>query len=314
MPKNLCRYLFLLGSCLLGMGGLVQAQSASEAPPTKGNPVVLPRSEYIDLTSKDGIKYRIFVSGPAKETEEGSPVIYFSDGNNNFPIILAAAQRQVRDMTACVVVGIGYVSDDLQELRQLRSVDLTPPTSADWAVANAKPFSDLKTGGNDRFLEFIQNELKPVIERKYKINRQRQTLFGHSFGGLFTLHVLFNRPESFQTYVAASPSIWWNDHSILKEEQQFLERFRGKRPPVRLLLTVGELEQSAVAAHSAPGTPRRGPPGRAVDSVKAMTARLTDSKLEWLRCEYRMFAEEHHGSVVLPAASRGVRFALEDTP
>lgn len=308
MPST-CR--LILACC----GLLVPATNLNAQPAPvvgAGQSVVIPRAEQFDVKSKSGTVYRIFVAGPTGPLPEaGAPVIYLSDGNTNFPLILAAAQRQVRDLQPCVVVGIGYPTDDREQVRQLRSVDLTPVTSKEWAVANAKPFSDLKTGGNDQFLAFIEEELKPVIEQKYKIDRTRQTLFGHSFGGLFVLHVLFHQPASFQTYIAVSPSIWWNDNSLLKEEQDFLQKNSGHSVKARLLIAVGELEQPAVVAHSGSAI-RRGPPGRAIDDMKAMSARLLEAKIDGLIVEHRIFAEESHGSVVLPAASRGVKFALDD--
>lgn len=303
--------LLALFTRLAGPAADAQSPTVSQDQPDM-RPVVLPGAECFDLRSRSGIDYRIFVAGPKGDVPaEGAPVIYLTDGNGHFPIVLAAAQRQVRDELPCVVVGIGYATDDPKELRQLRAFDLTPETSQEWAKANARPFSDLKTGGQDQFLEFIESELKPIVERKFKIDRQRQTLFGHSFGGLFVLHVLFTRPESFQNYVAASPSIWWNNESIVQEQVQFQQKYGDQKIAVRLLLTVGQLEQPP--ANERPATSARpGPPGRAVDSIKAMAESLTSARLEGLVVVTRVFVDEHHGSVILPAASRGVRFALVD--
>ncbi len=48
--------------------------------------------------------------------------------------------------------------------------------------------------------------------------------------------------------------------------------------------------------------------------MKELAERLKAVKLDGLVVESRVYPEEHHGSVVLPAASRGVRFALETQP
>jgi predicted alpha/beta superfamily hydrolase len=299
---------------VLGTAQCVNAQADSAAELPKTHPVTLPRAEYFDLRSKAGRDYRIFVSGPKQPASDaGSPVIYLTDGNAHFPLVLSAAQRQVRDSMPCVVVGIGYPTEDPKELRTFRSFDLTPPTSAEWVAANSKQLADLKTGGNDQFAEFIQTELKPIIERKYKIDRNRQTLLGHSFGGLFALHVLFTRPEMFQTYVAASPSIWFSDGAILKEEQKFVERFRDQPIPARLLLTVGELEQASPGPQSGP-VEKEGRRGGGAAAINGMSKRLSEAGLKGFTVQTRVFNEETHGSVILPAASRGVKFALEDQP
>lgn len=315
MPRGLACLLCCV--CLMGNPerfANAEAPDSSDIVRVENRPVVIPRTEQFDVRAKSGLEYRIFLAVPTGElSAAGVPVIYLTDANSNFPILLAAAQRQIRETLPAVIVGIGYPTDDLAEIRRRRSVDLTPPTSSAWAAEKAKPFADLETGGNDRFCDFLEQELKPLIEKKYPVDRRRQTLFGHSFGGLFVLHVLFNRPESFKTYLASSPSLWWNDSSILQEEAAFLKKYAGQRVPARLLITVGEMEQPPLNAH--PRQPvRRGPPGRTVDETKQLATRLSAAQLDGLQAELRIFAEESHGSVVLPAASRGVRFSLENQP
>lgn len=142
-----------------------------------------------------------------------------------------------------MVVGIGYPSDDTKTFGERRTFDLTPAASAEWLKTLPKGPATGKSGGNDEFLTFIETELKPLIEKKYAIDRKRQTLFGHSFGGLFVLHALFAKLESFQTYLASSPSIWWNDRSVLAEEKAFVAKYAGKEVNARLFVTVGEWEQ-----------------------------------------------------------------------
>lgn len=284
--------------------GITIAPSAS--------PVTLPRTEQFDLRAKSGLEYRIFVAGPTGEVPvSGSPVIYLSDGYSNFPVLLNAARRLSRDAHPAVIVGIGYPSDDGTVHRERRSFDLTPGSSTEMAKAQQGETPPLKTAGNDEFLKFINQELKPVIEQKYKVNRDRQTLFGHSFGGLFVLHVLFSEPESFQTYLASSPSLWWNNGGILAEQKTFAASYANKEVKARLLITIGEWEQKAAPQDTkerADVLEQR----RMVGNAKDLASRLAASQIKGLTITFREFAEEEHGSVVLPAASRGVRYALEE--
>ena len=98
---------------------------------------------------------------------------------------------------------------------------------------------------------------------------------------------------------------------ILAKAHAFADEYAGQRVDARLLITVGELEQASV-----PGTPterakvleRR----RMAAGAEGLAARLEASRVEGLVVQFHQFAEEAHGSVLLPAASRGVRFALED--
>jgi predicted alpha/beta superfamily hydrolase len=56
----------------------------------------------------------------------------------------------------------------------------------------------------DKFLEFITSELIPVVENGHTINTR--ILYGHSFGGGFTIYSLINRPDYFNCYIASSPT------------------------------------------------------------------------------------------------------------
>lgn len=154
---------------------------------------------------------------PAPKT--GYPVIYMLDGNAVFDSARNVAQAidngsGKMGLDPVVVVAIGYVGDSLFNAQQ-RALDYTPtaPTEKDKANPN------YKYGGAEQFLKFIQTELKPQIFNRTRINIEQQTLFGHSFGGLFVLHTLFKQPNSFQRYVAASPSLWF-DNNLLSREQQ----------------------------------------------------------------------------------------------
>jgi uncharacterized protein len=295
---------------------------AADTPPTgkatatlgPGRPVTIPEAEQFDVRAKSGLEYRIFLAAPkGPAPSAGYPAVYLTDGNGNFPVLLAAVEKQSREGLQAVVVGIGYPTDDPLVHRERRAFDLTPRTSEEWQKSSARGMESLKTGGDREFLDFIELELKPAVEARCKIDRTRQTLFGHSFGGLFTLHVLFTRPDAFQTYVAASPSLWWNDGSASAEAKEFLERRTGEKVAARVLITVGEREQ-----RPAPGESKERSQvleqRRMAGSPKDLVARLNAGGIQGLTAEFREFPEEEHGSVVLPAASRGVRFAFEDKP
>ncbi len=58
--------------------------------------------------------------------------------------------------------------------------------------------------GGDHFLDFITNELIPLVEKGYCSNNR--ILYGHSFGGGYTVYTLLNRPNSFNCYIASSPT------------------------------------------------------------------------------------------------------------
>jgi predicted alpha/beta superfamily hydrolase len=86
-----------------------------------------------------------------------------------------------------------------------RNKDLTPTHIDGWKTS----------GGADKFLGFIKNELIPYIDKTYPSNGDN-TLWGHSLGGLFVINALLNEPAAFKSYIAVDPSLWWDDCYIQK--------------------------------------------------------------------------------------------------
>jgi predicted alpha/beta superfamily hydrolase len=259
-----------------------------------------PTRASLDLGGPDKVTRRVFLSVPdGPPPAQGYPVVYLIDGNTTFDLArqALAGDPQMR----AVLVGIGYPSDSRDEIVRLRLFDLTPPTPAELIPPG---MSAPKTGGNDAFLEFLEGTVKPEVERRVAVDRTRQTLFGHSLGGLFALHVLFSRPDAFQTYIAADPSIWWNGRSILNEMQQFLRDPSSGEGSRLLIETSGKRAQrpGADAATIAKiETLRSGPNGSDVhDALKASRLMLG----------YRQFADESHGSMIPLAVADALRFSL----
>ncbi len=86
-----------------------------------------------------------------------------------------------------------------------RNKDLTPTHMDDWKTS----------GGAGNFLSFIKDELIPHINKEYPSNGDN-TLWGHSLGGLFVINALINEPQTFKSYIAVDPSLWWDNGYIQK--------------------------------------------------------------------------------------------------
>jgi predicted alpha/beta superfamily hydrolase len=289
----------VLGAAGLTMAGLVlpPARAANE-----WQPATLPQARQREIVSAiTGGRYRILVSVPdAAPPPTGHPVLYALDGNATFPS-LALMARMVGWRTAAtgqaqpVVVGIGYASE--RDYDTARGRDYTPPGGA---AANE--------GGADRFLDFIEQELKPLIRAMVPVDASRQALFGHSYGGLCALHALFTRPASFQTYLAASPSIWYGERVVLRGEEALRQRVATLPSKPALMLTAGELEQPA----SKPGAPGSHNPQaakrRMVEEASELAVRLRQMPGVLSRVQFHLLAHENHGSAMFPAMARGLEF------
>ncbi|WP_068503942.1 alpha/beta hydrolase [Paenibacillus kribbensis] len=244
-------------------------------------------------------EYHIFIAVPVEEPPvSGYPVIYVLDANSIFGTMVEAVRVQGRrpDKTGVVpaiIVGIGYPTE--APFHPSRFYDLTLPGTEVELPVTPNGEASMESGGAEDFLSFIEDELKPEMERDFHIDRSRQAIFGHSLGGLFVLHTLFTRPDSFQVYVAGSPSIHWGGRVIMEEEKHFLASTAQEQQNTRLLIGVGELE----AGHSS----------GMQEKAKELAERLTNVKDSGLHVEFREFADEGHISVLPVLASRAVRFA-----
>lgn len=276
------------------------------------SPVSLPRSDWRDIASAStkGV-HRIFIyrpEGPAPAT--GFPVVYVLDGNAYFPLVtqisrLLAVRPEATGVGPVVVVGIGYPTDQLHESKR-RTHDYTPIASGT---------ADNDTGGADAFLRFIEDELKPALARELPIDLRRQTLLGHSYGGLFVVHTLLTRPAAFQNYVAISPSLWFGDRAVLKSETGFANRLTAATGNRRVFISVGEYEQKLDPSRPMPpGRTEKLRQNRMIDNARELTARLAALPGQPLHVQFIEFPSENHASIVPVAVTRSLPWILAPTP
>lgn len=191
------------------------------------------------LDSRDGERhYRIWIGVPAAPPPAaGYPVIYMLDGNAVMDELRDDWLAPRRGVDAPVIVAIGYATDQRVDVKA-RAFDFTPPLAGQPAVDPLAP--DRRNGGADLFLDLIEQRIKPLASASAPIDAQRQTLWGHSYGGLFALHALATRPGSFRNYFAADPSLWWRDGELFRRALDF--RSDGAVHGVALLLATARDE------------------------------------------------------------------------
>ena len=203
-----------------------------------GQGYVLPGSQVETLHSENG-DYQIMTYVPPGNAPAGGwPVIYLLDGNAAFApaaSMMASYSCSRCPMQPGVVVAIGYPG------KSRRDQDYRPATQEVKLESNPAggTYDPGAPGNAQAFTRFVMQELKPHIETQLPIDHQRQALFGHSYGGLYTLYTALTQPDTFQHFYAASPSVWWNNRYLMTLAKQ-----PPKKWPERLRLTVGEYEQS----------------------------------------------------------------------
>ncbi len=142
------------------------------------------------------------------------PVIYLLDGSadEDFIHIVGLVQfnsfEWVNRVPKSIVVGIATVD---------RRRDFSFPTTV---KEEKERFPG--SGHSQKFISFIEKDLQPFIEKKYK-TRPSKTIIGQSFGGLLTTEILLKKPHLFQHYIIVSPSLWWDNGSLLSQDTEILK-------------------------------------------------------------------------------------------
>lgn len=275
------------------------------------HPITLANSQQINIYSditKTTYNIRVFVpTEPPMENQQGYPVAFLLDGDVSFIYAQQAALRLLsrKVIAPVIIVAIDFANQSNHLSRtELRTKDYTPSMYEDSYFKNNKQLS----GGADKFLAFIEQELKPWLAKKYPINSAKQALYGHSYGGLLVLHAFATSIASFQYYYAASPSIWWDNNYVLKEVEQRLQQLTNnpaqpkQTTPLILRASVGSLEQTADDTDMIRSKIIK---ERAmVDNLEQLAKVLKIMPSSVVDFSYQVLPDEDHGSVQAIAINR----------
>ncbi|WP_434518133.1 alpha/beta hydrolase [Pseudomonas sp. NFX1] len=249
------------------------------------------RFSQLDLDSADGQRhYRLWVGKPDRPAPAaGYPVLWMLDGNAALGALDSAQLSKLAAGQAPLLVAVGYQTDQRID-RAGRTYDYTP--SVPGQAQQRDPLTGQPSGGVDAFFDLLSQRMRPSVAAVAPIDLQRQTLWGHSYGGLAVLHALFTRPAEFSDYAAASPSLWWRNGVIVGEAQGLQQRLGDHRP--RLLLMRGGDE---------PSSPRASMKNDGERPAQALIEDLAD--VQGLQVRFERFDGLGHGPM-LPASLKKV--------
>lgn len=247
-----------------------------------------------DVDSADGQRhYRLWIATPRRPAPaQGFAVVYLLDGNAALGALSAGLLQQLAQGAAPVLVAVGSATSDRID-RAGRTLDYTPRLGD--APRQQDPLTGQPSGGADAFLDLLETRIKPAVAEHVRLDSQRQTLWGHSYGGLLVLHALFTRPHSFQTFAAASPSLWWGQGAVLKERDGMGQRLVGQQATV-LLMRGGQEPAAPPIMKLAPQAP-----GQAFHSLYKSFQGVAN-----LDAYYRVFPDLNHG----PMLAASLRYTL----
>lgn len=267
MPTIRSRFLTLFAAVLCGVSSVAQ-------PPAPK--VSLDNTELRTLKSaKIGRQYDLLVSLPDDYATSGKsyPVLYVLDGWH-FPLMAFLQGNNVYSQRMPPVIIVNVSQGSSGDVMALRARDFTPTKTA----------QEAGSGGAALFLDFLEHEVIPFVDRTYRTIPSDRGLLGHSYGGLFAIYCMEEQPALFQRIVAASPSMFWDDQVLVKAARTKLRNLPG---PVRLDISAGDA-------------------GDVTDSAAALARALDVLKPKRLDYRFTVYHGENHNSVRLVSFPAGL--------
>lgn len=260
-----------------------------------------PRDRFFTIGIKESIHsdvlkedrpFFVYVPPYARNSGKKFPVLYLLDGEAHFHSIsgliqiLGTGVNGTRVVPEMIVVAIPNTD---------RTRDLTPSHSE---MMEGKKEDFLKSsGGGYDFLKFMQTELIPYIDKSYPSNFRRM-LVGHSFGGITAINALYTMPETFDSYIAIDPSLWWDTQLLVKRANRIFS-IENMQEKCLYIAQANTLE---------PGTTTNEHFEAIKDFVKILESPANTSGIRW---DYKYYPDDSHGSVPLIAEYDGLRFAFK---
>jgi predicted alpha/beta superfamily hydrolase len=225
------------------------------------------------------------------------PVVYLLDGNLYFDIVAVALNKysEVGLAPEVILVGIGY--KDFSAMDSLRTRDDTYP--------EALPEYEMSvSGGGDKFLSFLNKELVPKMDNKYKTDHINRILMGHSLGGYFTSFALLNtltrKGAAFNGFIAASPSLHYNKYYLLSKFKE-LSQPLDKASKLKAYITFGGLEDGD-----------REPGMMKLKDLSSDLAEVLNTQSKALDYKVDLFSNLGHMDTQLPTFIKGLQWMLKN--
>jgi predicted alpha/beta superfamily hydrolase len=268
---------------LFGLVGLVAACEAPPPPMLEGETAITIGTS-IPLESEALGETRIInihlpMSYDARNADY--PVLYLIDGGvqqDFLPVAgfgaLAWLSGQYEEF---IVVGVQTNN---------RRYELTTPSTIAYDLRQIP-----NNGGADLYRRFIVEEVQPLIDARYRTTGETAVL-GESLAGFFIVDTFLRAPESFDHYIAVSPSVWWEEKALTLSASTFLqaENFPNDRS-----LYLASADEADI-----------------LDGIEPLVQALEVSAPTTLSWWYEPMPDEHHNTVYHPATLNALRLIFEN--
>lgn len=180
--------------------------------------------------------------GAPRRGERRYPTLYFHDGQNVFDARTSYSGEWRADETLEELSGEG-----------IEAIAVAVPNAGDARLDEYNPWRSRESwwragrpvgGRGDAYLDWLVGAVKPLVDRSFPTASERSAtgVIGSSMGGLISLYALLAHGDTFGLGGVMSPSLRWNDFSVLRLVEE-----RGL-PPARVHLDMGGLEWRGMTA------------------------------------------------------------------
>ena len=142
--------------------------------------------------------------------------------------------------------------------------------------------------------------LQPFIDTKFKTTKDR-TIIGQSLVGLLGTEILLKRPMLFNKYIIVSPSLWWDNGSLLNQNSGvFTDSFNQS---TEIYIGVGK---EGLA-------PTKMPHVMEVEA-NVLADKLSQTKSKNVKVYFDYLPQENHATIMHQAVSNSFRLLYPKVP
>lgn len=237
--------------------------------------------------------YDLYIQLPAsyKKSSNSYPLVLVNDSRFAFPAASGAIELMGGQVIQeAILVGVSYSKGD--DIGVSRTRDYTP-TFSPLERSGHSVASRLASGHAKEYLEFLETQVIPLLEKNYRIDLKQKIFVGHSFSGLLGTYILFKKPELFTHYIIGSPSLWYDRRVVFKLEEEYAKS--NSRLPAVVSMYVGSLETQI---------------NPMVDDLLEMEKQLRSRNYEGFRLQVKVLEGENHHSVFPSLLSQGLMASI----
>ncbi|SEN62344.1 Predicted hydrolase of the alpha/beta superfamily [Mesobacillus persicus] len=170
---------------------------------------------YVPLFNSDR-KIRIYLPKNYEDSTKKFPVLYMHDGQNVFDCkeSIGGVSLELHEYLDQEQIELIVVAIDLNPEGEERLNEYCPWKNGKFSE-RLLGYPSSSGGKGEQYVEFIVNELKPIIDNRYKTISTANYIAGISLGGLISLYAACRYPEIF-TRVAAFSSAYFRNQEELE--------------------------------------------------------------------------------------------------